>query len=175
MVNYFTTNLAHLKRWEPPFPKGMFRHAFWEQRLAENQQDFRDGHSMRLILTRRESPDEQVVGSINFTQFVRGAMMACQLGYSIDEDVQGRGLMAEALRVAMAHVFAELGLHRIMASYIPTNERSGRLLRSLGFQVEGYARDYLFIDGAWRDHILTSLQTTRAVVPSYLQQTDQQL
>jgi ribosomal-protein-alanine N-acetyltransferase len=29
-------------------------------------------------------------------------------------------------------------------------------LRALGFTVEGYARDYLFIDGAWRDHVLTA-------------------
>ena len=40
--------------------------------------------------------------------------------------------------------------------YQPNNERSGRLLRSLGFTVEGYARDYLYIDGAWRDHVLTA-------------------
>jgi ribosomal-protein-alanine N-acetyltransferase len=40
---------------------------------------------------------------------------------------------------------------------VPTNERSGRLLRRLGFVVEGYARDYLFIGGQFRDHVLTSL------------------
>ena len=40
-----------------------------------------------------------------------------------------------------------------MANYVPTNERSGRVLRRLGFVVEGYARDYLFIGGAWRDHV----------------------
>ena len=44
-----------------------------------------------------------------------------------------------------------------MANYMPINERSGRLLRSLGFQVEGYARDYLYVGGAWRDHVLTAL------------------
>ena len=32
-----------------------------------------------------------------------------------------------------------------------------RHLRRLGFVVQGYARDYLHIDGEWRDHILTAL------------------
>jgi len=65
--------------------------------------------------------------------------------------------MGEALRAAFGQVFGLLGLHRIMANYLPTNERSARLLRRLGFTVDGYARDYLYIDGAWRDHILTAL------------------
>jgi ribosomal-protein-alanine N-acetyltransferase len=65
--------------------------------------------------------------------------------------------MTEALKVAINYVFIELNLHRIMAAYIPHNQRSGRLLKRLGFLVEGYARDYLMIDGQWQDHILTSL------------------
>jgi ribosomal-protein-alanine N-acetyltransferase len=44
-----------------------------------------------------------------------------------------------------------------MANYRPQNERSARLLERLGFTREGLAKDYLFIDGAWRDHVLTSL------------------
>jgi ribosomal-protein-alanine N-acetyltransferase len=54
-------------------------------------------------------------------------------------------------------MFAEQKLHRIGANYMPHNARSGRLLAGLGFRIEGYARDYLYIDGAWRDHVLTSL------------------
>jgi ribosomal-protein-alanine N-acetyltransferase len=44
-----------------------------------------------------------------------------------------------------------------MANYIPCNERSARVLKRLGFEVEGYARDYLFLAGNWQDHVLTSL------------------
>lgn len=44
-----------------------------------------------------------------------------------------------------------------MANYLPQNQRSAALLKRLGFSVEGYARDYLKINGEWQDHILTSL------------------
>jgi ribosomal-protein-alanine N-acetyltransferase len=65
--------------------------------------------------------------------------------------------MQEAMEVAITYVFQNLNMHRIMANYMPHNRRSGNLLRKLGFVVEGYARDYLMINGKWEDHILTSL------------------
>jgi ribosomal-protein-alanine N-acetyltransferase len=65
--------------------------------------------------------------------------------------------MTEALSIAINYVFEELNLHRIMANYMPHNRRSGNVLKRLGFVVEGYARDYLMINGKWEDHIFTSL------------------
>jgi ribosomal-protein-alanine N-acetyltransferase len=97
------------------------------------------------------------LGTIAFTQIARGPFQSCMLGYALAREAQGRGLMHEGLRAAIDHVFGAMRLHRIQANYVPTNERSGRVLRRLGFAVEGYARDYLFIGGAWRDHILTAL------------------
>jgi ribosomal-protein-alanine N-acetyltransferase len=49
-----------------------------------------------------------------------------------------------------------LRLHRVMANYVPENERSARVLEKLGFEKEGYARSCLKIAGKWRDHILTA-------------------
>ena len=57
------------------------------------------------------------------------------------------------------------GSYYIQAAYVPANERSGRLLRRLGFTVEGYARDYLYIGGAWRDHIVTARTRPEAGPP----------
>ena len=65
--------------------------------------------------------------------------------------------MYEALAAAIPHVFANLGLHRVMANYRPENVRSGRLLQRLGFEREGLARSYLKINGVWTDHVLTSV------------------
>jgi ribosomal-protein-alanine N-acetyltransferase len=40
---------------------------------------------------------------------------------------------------------------------MPANTRSARLLEKLGFEKEGFARRYLYINGRWEDHVLTSL------------------
>ncbi len=40
---------------------------------------------------------------------------------------------------------------------MPENEASRKLLEKVGFQYEGYAREYLRIDGDWRDHLLYAL------------------
>jgi len=168
LVDYFETNRRHLTPWEPPFPPGIFSNSFWQRRLDQNRQEYHAGRSLRLVMFRREAPEGPVTGIANFTQFVRGAFMACTLGYSLDEDAQGQGIMHEALTEALRFVFDELRIHRVMANYLPTNERSGRLLKRLGFQVEGYARDYIFINGAWKDHILTSRLNEALTTPDYL-------
>ena len=157
MVDYFTRNRGHLAHWEPRYPDGFFTNAYWEARLDDARQELIDDSALRLVVFRRGDPDGRAIGVTNFTAFVRLAFNCCNLGYSIDGEHQGQGLMQEALAAAIDHVFGELKLHRIQANYQPANERSGRLLERLGFDIEGYARDYLLIDGAYRDHILTSL------------------
>jgi [ribosomal protein S5]-alanine N-acetyltransferase len=165
LLAYATENRDHLTRWEPPHPEGFFTESFWRRRLERNMEEFVRDLSLRLCLVRRAEPDGPILGHCNFSNFVRGGFQACQLGYSLDHRVEGQGYMSEALRAAIAFVFAELDFHRIMANYVPTNERSGRLLRRLGFVVEGYARDYLFIGDGWKDHVLTALTNSAAVLP----------
>jgi len=55
------------------------------------------------------------------------------------------------------YAFEELSLNRIMANYMPRNKRSAALFDTLGFACEGRAKNYLFINGKWEDHVLTSL------------------
>jgi ribosomal-protein-alanine N-acetyltransferase len=161
MLAFTAENRQHLTRWQPPEPRGYYTEQFWRDYLAASQADFKQGRSMRLVLFERERPDGSVLGECNFSNFMRGPFQACFLGYKIDYRAEGNGLMYEALNAAVAYVFDELRLHRIMANYVPVNERSGKLLRRLGFTVEGYARDYLLINGEWRDHVLTSLTNTK--------------
>lgn len=149
---------GHLDRWSPPPAPGFFTTAFWAERLSASVDEFLADRAVRFVLQPREAPVEgPILGTCNYTNIVRGAFHACHLGYQVSRAHQGQGLMAEALRAANAYMFDAIRLHRIMANFRPENERSRRLLERLGFAQEGLAKDYLFIDGAWRDHVLTAL------------------
>ena len=161
MLAFVEENREHFAPWAPPAPAGYYTEEFWRDYLRMARQQFEQGLAMRLVFFLRDDTAGAVVGDCNFTNFVRGPFQACYLGYKISERAEGRGLMHEALAAGISYAFEGLRLHRIMANYVPTNERSGRLLRRLGFTVEGYARDYLIVGGAWRDHILTALTNTK--------------
>jgi ribosomal-protein-alanine N-acetyltransferase len=155
LAEFFRRNERHLAPWDPPRPAGIRETGFWIAECERAVEDFQDGAVARWVLRLRAAP-EAVIGRINFTQIARGPFQSCMLGYAIDAAHEGRGLMREALEAAIVHVFTALRLHRIQANYVPENVRSGRLLERLGFVREGLARNYLFIDGAWRDHVLTA-------------------
>ncbi|MBA3805679.1 MAG: GNAT family N-acetyltransferase [Acidobacteria bacterium] len=161
MLAFFEENREHLEKWSPVPPALYYMEDFWRERLVQARSEFEQDQSMKLVLFERHAPAGPVIGVCNFSNFVRGPFQACYLGYSLDHRFEGRGLMLEALKAATQYAFETLRLHRIMANYVPLNERSGRLLRRLGFVVEGYAHDYLLINGRWQDHILTSLTNSR--------------
>ncbi|HYH80784.1 MAG TPA: GNAT family N-acetyltransferase, partial [Longimicrobium sp.] len=147
---------AFLEPWDPRRPDGFYTEAYWVEQVRRSREEAENDRSLRLFIFPDEAPGE-VIGTVNFTEFVRGTFQACYLGYGLSAAREGQGYMREALRAAIAHVFGPLRMHRIMANYLPHNRRSGNLLKALGFQVEGYARDYLRINGRWEDHVLTSL------------------
>lgn len=158
LAEFFRRNDAHLRPWDPPRPGGIAEAAFWVAEAERAGEDYRDGAVARWVAFAREDR-ERIIVRANYTQIVRGPFQSCMLGYAVDQAHQGRGLMHEALQATLAHAFEVLRLHRVQANYLPENHRSARLLRRLGFRVEGLAHDYLYINGAWRDHVLSALTT----------------
>jgi ribosomal-protein-alanine N-acetyltransferase len=102
---------------------------------------------------------------VNVYDVHAGSAHSAMLGYSLDGAYEGRGFAREAVEAVIAYAFGTLNLHRLTANYHPANERSGGLLRRLGFVVEGYARDMTYLRGTWRDHVLTSLTNPRWTAP----------
>jgi ribosomal-protein-alanine N-acetyltransferase len=156
ILRYQTENREHLAASRPRVTDDFYTDEFWQAQVHASRAEFRNDRSLRLFVFDRAEPG-RVIGNVNFTQIQRGPAQFCFLGYGLDRAKEGQGLMREALQAAIRYAFEEMNLHRVMANHAPWNTRSGGLLRRLGFVVEGYARDYLYLDGQWVDHVLTSL------------------
>lgn len=156
VADYQRRNRAHFAPWDPPTPESFLTLPAQFDRLMRERKAFSEGSGMRWWLFQPEAP-QRVIGSIHFSQISRGAFHSAVLGYALDAEHQGRGLMHEALQAGLAEMFSSrVNLHRVQAAYRPENLRSAAVLRRLGFEPEGLARDYLFIAGAWRDHCIAA-------------------
>jgi [ribosomal protein S5]-alanine N-acetyltransferase len=156
LLRFYRENVDHLAPTAPLLPPDFLSEAFWLRQVARNNDEFAQGRAVKLFVFDKSEP-ATVVGQISLNNIVHGAAYYCDLGYSLAEKRQGQGLMSESVVAIIRYAFEELGLHRVKAAYLPSNERSGRLLRRLGFVVEGYARDYLLIQGKWQDQVLVGL------------------
>ncbi|WP_338702100.1 GNAT family protein [Streptomyces sp. Q6] len=93
-----------------------------------------------------------IAGFININNVVLGGFRCGALGYGAFAHAAGRGLMSEGLGLVTGYAFGTLGLHRLEINAQPRNVASIALARRAGFRREGFSPDFLFIDGAWRDH-----------------------
>lgn len=110
----------------------------------------RAGESMPFAICL--GPD-RLVGHIGLGNIVRRAFSSAYCGYWIDSRVAGRGIMPTALALLVDHAFNVARLHRVEVNIRPENKASRRVVEKLGFREEGYHPRYMYIDGAWRDHI----------------------
>ncbi len=100
---------------------------------------------------------EHILGRVNLSNVVRGAWQSCTIGYFLDQNMNGRGIMTEAVRLSVKFAFEHAGLHRVQAAVMPRNVASVRVVEKVGFMYEGLAKFYLKIYGNWEDHHIYSL------------------
>jgi ribosomal-protein-alanine N-acetyltransferase len=148
-------NAAHLRPWSvaPAAGEDPASLTSVSRAVLKHRRDWKLGQSFVFFASPRED-EGRVIGRVALGGVLRGAFQNAYLGYWIDADQQGRGLMTEAVRAVTTFAFRALGLHRVQAAVMPNNPASQRVLEKAGYRREGLAARYLCIAGVWEDHML---------------------
>ncbi len=150
-------NGSWLTRWEPAGPPGradpsVDRHAYLA-RCAGSDREWQTGVGFGFGVFVTNIDESQLVGEVRLGHVHRGSHQSAYLGYWVDREMSGRGLIPEAVVLALWFSFERASLHRVQISIIPRNASSRRVVEKLGLREEGLARGYIEINGVWEDHL----------------------
>lgn len=146
---------AFLAPWEPVWARDELSKGAFRRRLKRYQKESRLDTAYAFFVFRNE--DDALLGGCTLSNVRRGVTQCCALGYWVGERFARQGYMYSAVRALIPFIFATLGMHRIEAACLPSNEPSKSLLQKAGFRQEGLAKGYLQINGEWQDHALFAL------------------
>lgn len=158
-----TANREWLRPWEAtappdaPVPPVTFRQFIRHERRVR-----RDRLGWPMAIVHRGA----LVGRVVIAGVEWGAQRSGSLGYWLDRGHAGQGIVPTAAALLATHAFGE-GLHRIEIAMRPENDASRRVAEKLGFVLDGPRRSYLFIDGAWRDHLVYSRTQDQSRIGRY--------
>ncbi len=144
-----------LAPWEPTWAYDALTRGAFRRRLRMYRSEMRQEITYSFLIFRRV--DDVLLGGITLSNLRRGVAQSAALGYWIGAPHGDQGYMTEALAAILEFAFSRIGLHRVEAACLTANEASRRLLLKAGFREEGYARDYLRINGRWQDHQLFAI------------------
>jgi ribosomal-protein-alanine N-acetyltransferase len=155
-------NAAWLVPWDATVPPGGdSRPTSFRQLVRRLDKQARAGTTLPFAI----EVDGKFAGQVTVNNIVRGSAQFASIGYWLDRDFAGRGIVPRAVALVIDHCFAH-GLHRMEVAIRPENSNSLRVVEKLGIREIGYAPRFLHIDGAWRDHRIYAI--TREECPEGL-------
>lgn len=153
LLDFVQRNKLYFKQWSPAYSDQFFSLNYQLQVIQNDTRQWNLGVGFKFyIFSNEDGNNQHILGSVTLSNVVRGPLQSCFLGYKIDEKVTNKGLATEAIAHITRFAFEKLSLHRVEANIMPDNAASIRVIEKLGFQKEGYSKDYLKINGKWQDH-----------------------
>ena len=106
-----------------------------------------------------DGPADVPIGSIGFEpDAYRPNINSREMGYSLNQDYWGQGVMTEAARRLLRYGFEELALASVMIRTGESNQRSQRVIEKCGFHYEGTLRQcYRMYNNEIRDSRVYSM------------------
>ncbi|RZL49295.1 MAG: GNAT family N-acetyltransferase [Pedobacter sp.] len=96
--------------------------------------------------------NNELAGVFTISGVIRGLFQSAYLGYNAFIPHNGKGHMSTGIKLLLQDVFENKKLHRLEANIQPENYASLRFAERAGFHREGYSKNYLRINGEWKDH-----------------------
>lgn len=149
LLEYYKKNKKYLEPFEPTKDSSFYTVENQRKILNNNYKEFLNGVTIELGIFK----EDKLIGKIKLSRIVYGSFKNGMLGYSIDEDEQGKGYMKESVNLFLKYAFDECELHRIEASALVNNKKSIGVLAGCGFKMTGINEKYLLINGKWMDHV----------------------
>lgn len=156
VADYLIRNRAFHKPFHQAQEDSYFTAAEQKEYLRSDLNRYYDDRQYAFWISSKDRKD-RIIGRLSFSSVVRGALSSCLVGYHLDRDETGKGLMREALNAGCRYMFDEQKLHRIQADIMPSNLRSQATAAGCGFRRQGLNEKYMCIDGEWRDHYIYAL------------------
>lgn len=141
-------NGAWLRPWDATLPGLGFSRPSFDATRRWMARGVRAGELVPLVIV----VEGRLVGQITAGPLQYGAQSSAPIGYWVDREMAGRGIMPRALALLIDHCFAGIGLHRIEVNIRPENHASLRVAQKLHLRDEGLRERFIHVDGAWRDH-----------------------
>jgi ribosomal-protein-alanine N-acetyltransferase len=101
--------------------------------------------------------DDQVIGGIGMEPRQDVYRKTAILGYWLSEELWGKGIMSEAVKLVTNYAFTQLDLIRLQASVYSKNPASMRVLEKAGYQKEGIMRNAVIKNGVVMDEHLYAI------------------
>lgn len=156
VLKFYLDNQEIFEEYETDRPPQFYTEDF-QRLLLESEYNLAVKQTFLRFWVYEKGQPNQIIGTVSFHNIRRGFYQCCEIGYKFDKRYWGRGYAKESISKCIWVAFEELRLHRMEACVLPRNTASRRLLKSLGFELEGIKKQSVKLHGVWQDHELYAL------------------
>jgi ribosomal-protein-alanine N-acetyltransferase len=127
----------------------------YAEKLDRNNQYKKEDHLYSFAVFEKKTG--KIIASVMLMDISRNIFQNAYIGYHLLNPYWGQGYGKEIVRGALKIAFDHLNLHRVEAGIDPTNIRSIKLVKGVGFRKEGRSKNRLKVDGKWKDMMIYAI------------------
>mgnify|MGYP003592890109 CR=1 FL=1 len=149
---FFLRSDAQVLKYLDRKPAASKEEAFNWIRLVNTAQ--KENNSLQWAICLKDNP--QLIGTFCFWN-VQKEHYRAEIGYSLHPQWQGKGIMSEAMKIALDYGFKEIKFHYLEANVNPNNTASINVLQRHKFVKEAHFRENYYYEGKFLDSAIYSL------------------